>query len=94
MPTQSALTSGPSPDIGKRAGARAGTLTLLLPPVACLYPHHMLGRTLFALIVLALGVLITVVNLAGGLRFSFPLLLGLLLIADGVLRLMSLPERT
>ena len=67
---------------------------LLSTALTVVYPHHMLGRTLFALIVLALGVLITVVNLAGGLRFSFPLLLGLLLIADGVLRLMSLPERT
>ena len=39
-------------------------------------------------LVLALGVLITVVKLRNGLEFSFMLVLGVLLVADGVLRLL------
>jgi hypothetical protein len=41
---------------------------------------------LLAGVITALGVLLTLVNLRDGVSFSFPLLLGLLLLADGVLR--------
>lgn len=47
----------------------------------------MIRRLLLAIVVLALGVLVTLANLRDGLAFSFPLLLGLLLLADGGLRL-------
>lgn len=49
----------------------------------------MARSTVLPFVLLALGALITLYNVAGGLRFSFPLLLGLLLLADGVLRLLS-----
>jgi hypothetical protein len=52
-------------------------------------------RALIAAVITAAGVLITLINLRNGLHFSFALVLGLLLIADGVIRfaLMS-QERT
>ena len=43
-------------------------------------------RTVIAALLTALGVLITLISLRNGLQFSFVLLLGLLLIADGVIR--------
>jgi hypothetical protein len=46
----------------------------------------MSGRMLLAALITALGVAITLVNLRDGLTFSFPLLLGVLLLADGILR--------
>lgn len=49
----------------------------------------MLRSNVLPIILLVLGTLITLYNLAGGLHFSFPLLLGLLLLADGVLRLLT-----
>ncbi len=49
----------------------------------------MTRRALFAALILALGALITLVNLRDGIEFSFPLLLGVLLLADGVLRLVA-----
>jgi hypothetical protein len=49
-------------------------------------------QTVIAIVVLALGVLITFANLQDGLRFSFPLMLGVLLLADGALRLAALDE--
>ena len=53
----------------------------------------MTRRAFFAAAITALGVLVTLVNLRGGLAFSFGLLLGLLLVADGVIRFAMLsPE--
>jgi hypothetical protein len=46
----------------------------------------MSGRMLLAALITALGAAITLVNLRDGLTFSFPLLLGVLLLADGLLR--------
>jgi hypothetical protein len=43
-------------------------------------------RTVIAALLTALGVLITLISLRNGLQISFVLLLGLLLIADGVIR--------
>lgn len=43
-------------------------------------------RLVLAVLITALGAIITAVNLRGGLEFSFPLLLGVLLVADGLLR--------
>ena len=45
-----------------------------------------------ASLVFIAGAVITLVNLRGGLRLSFPLVLGLLLLADGVLRFLLLPR--
>lgn len=44
---------------------------------------------LLALLILVLGVIVTLASVAGG-GLTFSLLLGALLIADGVLRLLSL----
>ena len=43
-------------------------------------------RTVIAALLTALGVLITLFSLRDGLHLSFTLLLGVLLIADGVIR--------
>jgi len=51
-------------------------------------------RTILAAVITTLGVLITLINLRGGLALSFPLLLGLLLIADGALRFAMLRQDT
>jgi len=53
----------------------------------------MLWNLTLAALALVFGALLTISNVADGVQFSFPLLLGLLLLADGVLRLMSLPRR-
>jgi len=50
----------------------------------------MSGRMLLAALITALGALIALVNLRNGLSFSVPLLLGVLLLADGVLRFMMI----
>ena len=52
----------------------------------------MSGRMLLAVLITALGAAITLVNLRNGLAFSFPLVLGLLLLADGVLRFSMLSD--
>jgi len=49
-------------------------------------------RILLAVIVTVLGLLITLFNLRGGFHLSFALLLGVLLIADGVLRFAMLSQ--
>ena len=41
---------------------------------------------------LLLGAVVTLASVTDGLRFSWPLVLGLLLLADGVLRLLALRE--
>ncbi|MGE3600117.1 MAG: hypothetical protein AB7N70_31710 [Dehalococcoidia bacterium] len=43
-------------------------------------------RAAFAALLLALGLLITLISLRDGVHLSFVLLLGLLLIADGAIR--------
>jgi|RhiMetdeSRZDD1v2_1073273.scaffolds.fasta_scaffold1205366_2 hypothetical protein len=45
------------------------------------------SRIILAVLITALGAVIAAVNLREGVEFSFPLLLGLLLVADGLLRL-------
>ena len=52
----------------------------------------MTRRLLLAAVITALGAIITLVTLGDGLRFSFPLLLGVLLLADGALRFYMLAE--
>jgi hypothetical protein len=52
----------------------------------------MVRQTAIAAAILAVGVAITLYNLAGGFELSFPLLLGVLLIVDGGVRLLSLRE--
>jgi hypothetical protein len=50
------------------------------------------GRLLLAILITALGAVITAANLRGGLEFSFQLLLGVLLVADGLLRFAMLRD--
>jgi hypothetical protein len=50
------------------------------------YPGAMSRRMLLAGAITVLGAILTLVNLRHGIAFSFPLLLGLLLLADGILR--------
>lgn len=45
------------------------------------------SRIILAVLITALGAVIAAVNLREGVEFSFPLLLGLLLVAVGLLRL-------
>ena len=49
-------------------------------------------RTLLAVVITVLGVLITLYNLRDGLQLSFALLLGVLLIVDGALRFAMLSQ--
>jgi len=52
-----------------------------------------MNRALFlAVAALALGVIVILASVAGGFRLSWWLLLGALLLADGVLRLMALRD--
>lgn len=46
----------------------------------------MTRRLVLATVLIALGAVITVLTIMDGLRLSFPLALGLLLLADGALR--------
>ena len=66
----------------------------LQPPTRIPYPDIMPRRLILATIILALGVIITAVNLRDGLTLSFPLLLGVLLLADGALRFAMLRQDT
>ena len=48
---------------------------------------------ILAISITLLGVLVTYLNLRDGIAFSFPLVLGLLLLADGVIRFLLLDQR-
>ena len=52
----------------------------------------MTRRVILATLIVVLGAIITVVALRDGLAFSFPLLLGVLLLADGALRFYMLAQ--
>jgi uncharacterized protein (DUF58 family) len=56
------------------------------------YRDPMTRRAVFAAILTALGILITLYSLRDGIHLSFVLLLGLLLIADGILRFALLSQ--
>lgn len=58
------------------------------------YPIVMNQSLFLAAGALLLGVILTLASITDGLRFSWPLVLGLLLVADGVLRLLALREET
>ena len=49
-------------------------------------------RLFLAVGALLLGAVVTLASVTDGLRFSWPLVLGLLLLADGVLRFLALRE--
>lgn len=48
----------------------------------------------FAVGALILGAVVTLASVTAGPRFSWPLILGILLLADGVLRVLALREET
>lgn len=52
----------------------------------------MTRRPILATVIIALGAMITVVSVMDSLRLSFPLALGLLLLADGALRFYMLTQ--
>ena len=57
------------------------------------YPVSMTRQVVIAAVVGVLGAIVTVASVAGGIRLTNPaLLLGVLLLADAVLRFMMLPH--
>lgn len=56
------------------------------------YPTRMTQGLLFAVGALLLGAVVTLASLTDGPRFSWPLVLGILLLVDGVLRVLALRD--